>query len=79
MSTPRSVPKTDRDRLADAIRLTIEYHFGTICDEIKRIVSPDQSDALVRIARKHGNRAIDVVDNHLDNYSIRVADKQRKG
>lgn len=63
-----------RDQLDTDLRMTIEWNFGQICDAIKALspatLSPEQSETLQRVVRRHGNNAIRVAGAHLQNYTI---------
>lgn len=63
---------TDREKLDMACRMTVEFHFGSICDTIDNLIVDDPLLArrLKSKVRNHGNEAIRVLSNHMDYYHI---------
>jgi hypothetical protein len=66
---------TDRAKLETSIRGTVEWNFGTVCDEIVALVaagalSAEQGEGLVKLVRRKGNDIIRVSINHLACYNV---------
>jgi len=62
---------TEREKLATAVRATVEWNFGQICDAIRETVEdPNKAALLIRLVRKYGNESIRVCENHLDFYNV---------
>lgn len=66
---------TDRQKLSIQCTATIQFHFGSICDEVDAfvlngILTKEQGEAFKRRIRRHGNNAIVVIDNHLEYWHV---------
>jgi len=69
----------DQIGLLDQCTKTIQFEFGTICDEIQRMssegfISRGTAAHLKQKVRFNGNRAINVISNHIEQYDIQKKD-----
>ncbi len=65
----------ERQKFELQCRATIQFNFGSICDDIDRFISGgklsrEDGELLKRNVRNEGNDAIRVISNHLDFYKI---------
>ena len=65
---------TEREALSIKIRSTAEFHYGTLCDlaqtRLEGLVSQEIIEVVKRDIRNEWNRALRVVDNHLEYVNV---------
>jgi hypothetical protein len=65
----------DREKLEIQCQSTIQFNFGSICDEVKRLtssghISKEGESILLRQVRNFGNAAIRTCTNHIETYTV---------
>lgn len=71
MNGKRRCAVTDREKLQAAVKLTVNYEFGTLCDFVATLGLPENAVKTIQSrVRTHGNNITRVVNNHVDSYNV---------